>query len=124
MTGEVQKRFIDQKGIRRVEVAFQRQQLTGWINGLRQDGQVMIVAGLTRIGRRKSPVTFWDITLVTDRRIRRGTFGSVRELESAIRDYLAHHNEIPNRSSGLPMPTQSSKRSSVFVYELLTQDTS
>jgi transposase len=31
--------------------------------------------------------------LLTDRRIRRGTFGSVRELEAAIRDYLAHHNE-------------------------------
>lgn len=31
--------------------------------------------------------------LITERRIRRGTFGSVRELESAIRDYLAHHNE-------------------------------
>jgi len=30
--------------------------------------------------------------LLTDRRIRRGTFGSVRELEAAIRDYLAHHN--------------------------------
>jgi len=30
--------------------------------------------------------------LLTDRRIRRGTFGSVRELETAIRDYLAHHN--------------------------------
>ena len=29
--------------------------------------------------------------LLTNRRIRRGTFGSVRELESAIRDYLAHH---------------------------------
>jgi transposase len=33
--------------------------------------------------------------LLTDRRIRRGTFGSVRELESAIRDYLAHHNQDP-----------------------------
>jgi transposase len=33
--------------------------------------------------------------LITDRRIRRGTFGSVRELEAAIRDYLAHHNESP-----------------------------
>ena len=33
--------------------------------------------------------------LLTDRRIRRGTFGSVRELESAIRDYLAHHNHNP-----------------------------
>jgi transposase len=31
--------------------------------------------------------------LITDRRIRRGTFGSVHELEAAIRDYLAHHNE-------------------------------
>jgi len=31
--------------------------------------------------------------LLTERRIRRGTFGSVRELESAIRDYLAHHNQ-------------------------------
>lgn len=33
--------------------------------------------------------------LLTDRRIRRGTFGSVRELEAAIRDYLAQHNENP-----------------------------
>jgi transposase len=33
--------------------------------------------------------------LLTDRRIRRGTFGSVRELETAIRDYLAHHNQRP-----------------------------
>ena len=33
--------------------------------------------------------------LLTDRRIRRGTFGSVRELETAIRDYLAHHNQHP-----------------------------
>jgi transposase len=33
--------------------------------------------------------------LLADRRIRRGTFGSVRELESAIRAYLAHHNENP-----------------------------
>jgi transposase len=33
--------------------------------------------------------------LLTDRRIRRGTFDSVRELETAIRDYLAHHNHNP-----------------------------
>jgi transposase len=33
--------------------------------------------------------------LLTVRRIRRGTFGSVRELESAIRDYLAYHNQNP-----------------------------
>lgn len=31
--------------------------------------------------------------LLTDKRIRRGTFENVRQLESAIRDYLAHHNE-------------------------------
>jgi transposase len=31
--------------------------------------------------------------LLTERRIRRGTFGSVRELESAFRDYLSHHNQ-------------------------------
>jgi len=33
--------------------------------------------------------------LLTEKRIRRGTFGSVRELEAAIRAYLAHHNEAP-----------------------------
>ena len=33
--------------------------------------------------------------LLTDRRIRRGTFGSVRELEAAIRDYLPLHNQNP-----------------------------
>src|SRR5215471_3104074 len=33
--------------------------------------------------------------LLTERHIRRGTFGSVRELEAAIRDYLANHNEKP-----------------------------
>jgi transposase len=33
--------------------------------------------------------------LLTDRRIRRGTFGSIRELEAAIRDYLSHHNQSP-----------------------------
>ena len=31
--------------------------------------------------------------LLTDKRIRRGTFENVRQLESAIRDYVAHHNE-------------------------------
>jgi transposase len=33
--------------------------------------------------------------LLTEQRIRRGTFGSVRELETAIRDYLAQHNDNP-----------------------------
>ncbi len=33
--------------------------------------------------------------LLTDRRIRRGTFGSVRGLDSAIHDYLVQHNQNP-----------------------------
>ena len=32
---------------------------------------------------------------LTDKRIRRGTFGSVRQLITAIEDYLAQHNENP-----------------------------
>jgi len=37
------------------------------------------------------------------RRVRRGTFGSVRALESAIRDYLTYHNQNPSPSPALPM---------------------
>jgi len=33
--------------------------------------------------------------LITDERIRRGTFGSVKELERAIHDYIEHHNKNP-----------------------------
>ncbi len=32
---------------------------------------------------------------ITTKRIRRGSFGSVRELIEAIEDYIAHHNEDP-----------------------------
>ena len=32
---------------------------------------------------------------ITEKRIRRGAFRSVAELEKAILDYLAHHNENP-----------------------------
>jgi hypothetical protein len=32
---------------------------------------------------------------ITEKRIRRGTFRSVASLESAIRDYLEHHNASP-----------------------------
>ena len=32
---------------------------------------------------------------ITSRRIRRGSYSSVNELEAAIYDYLAHHNEKP-----------------------------
>ena len=32
---------------------------------------------------------------ITNRRIRRGVFRSVRELEAAIREYIVVHNETP-----------------------------
>jgi hypothetical protein len=32
---------------------------------------------------------------LTDKRIRRGSFGSVRELVAAIRQYVATHNQNP-----------------------------
>jgi hypothetical protein len=32
---------------------------------------------------------------ITNKRIRRGSFGSVPELIEAIEDYIAHHNEDP-----------------------------
>ena len=32
---------------------------------------------------------------ITSRRIRRGSYSSVDDLEAAIYDYLAHHNETP-----------------------------
>ncbi len=32
---------------------------------------------------------------ITTRRIRRGSYSSVNDLEAAIYDYLAHHNEAP-----------------------------
>src|SRR6185437_11247435 len=56
--------------------------------------------------------------LLTDRRIRRGTFGSVRELETAIRDYRTH---TPSPSPAPQTPTSSSKRSLPFVCELPTR---
>ena len=32
---------------------------------------------------------------ITDKRIRRGSFGSVPELIAAIKEYLAYHNQNP-----------------------------
>ena len=61
---------------------------------------------------------------ITRKRIRRGTFTSVANLEAAIHDYLASTTPTPNRSSGPRPPTSSSKKSPVFVCGLLTQDTS
>jgi len=37
---------------------------------------------------------------ITRRRIRRGTFTHVRELEQAIHDYLKQHNRNPNPFCG------------------------
>ena len=65
----------------------------------------------------------WFATL-TERQIRRGTHRSTVELEHAIRDYLDINNRDPSPSSGPRPQTKSSKASSDFVCELLTQDTS
>ena len=45
---------------------------------------------------------------ITGKRIRRGTFGSVAELEAAIHDYLDHHN-------GAPKPFVWTKKASVIL---------
>jgi hypothetical protein len=42
---------------------------------------------------------------ITQRRIRRGTFTHVRELEQAIQDYLQHHNENPKPFVWTATPT-------------------
>lgn len=63
------------------------------------------------------------VGLLTGRRIRSGTFSSVRELEAAIRDHLAHHPANPTPFAW-PAPIRFSRRSPSFVCELLTQDTS
>src|SRR6185437_14929402 len=57
--------------------------------------------------------------LLTDRRIRRGTFGSVRELETAIRDYRTHRNQ---NSKPFPCTADADsirKKIAPFVCELL-----
>jgi len=47
---------------------------------------------------------------ITTERLRRGVFTSVPELESAINEYVAHHNPIPRRSSGPEALATSCKR--------------
>ncbi len=49
---------------------------------------------------------------LTENRLRRGVFRSVEELIKAIGDYIDHHNDNPNPSSGPPRPPTSWKRSS------------
>jgi hypothetical protein len=48
---------------------------------------------------------------ITRKRIRRGAFKSVAELQAAIMDYLKNTMPIPNPSSGPSLPAKSSKRS-------------
>ena len=48
---------------------------------------------------------------LTRRRLQRGAFHSLVDLQAAINRYLTEHNQCPNRSSGPPTPTASSKRS-------------
>ena len=49
---------------------------------------------------------------MTERRIRRGSFKSVEELERAIEGYLGTHNENPRPSPGPKTPASSRPRSS------------
>src|SRR5579863_6949558 len=61
---------------------------------------------------------------ITRRRIRRGTFTHVRELEQAIHDYYSITTRTRNRLCGPQRRTRSSARFSTFVNELLRHDTS
>ena len=49
---------------------------------------------------------------ITTERLRGGVFTSVADLVAAIDDYIAHHNKIPNPSSGRKTPRTFSRRSS------------
>jgi len=44
---------------------------------------------------------------LTSKRIRRGSFGSVEDLEKAITEFLAAWNENPKPLSGLPLSNPS-----------------
>ena len=55
---------------------------------------------------------------LTDKRLRRGAFTSVAELTAAITTWAEHWNPTPNRSSGKPAPTTSSRRSNVAASAL------
>lgn len=61
---------------------------------------------------------------LTEKQIRRGAHRSVRELETAIKTYLAISNESPKPSPGPRAPTRFSLPSPAFVSGLQIQDTS
>jgi hypothetical protein len=48
---------------------------------------------------------------LTDKAIRRGVFGSVPALITAIEEYLDANNDDPKALCGLPPPSRSSRRS-------------
>ena len=50
---------------------------------------------------------------LTDRRLRRGAFTSVNDLQDAIKVWATHWNDDPSPSSGKPPLTTSSPRSAV-----------
>jgi hypothetical protein len=52
---------------------------------------------------------------LTRRRLRRGVFRSLVDLQAAINRYLAEHNQNPGHSSGRPTPTKLSRRSDVAI---------
>ena len=60
---------------------------------------------------------------LTGRRLKRGDFRSLVDLQAAINRYIAEHNEDPRPSSG-PSPTPSSPRSSAGIkrWRLSTSD--
>jgi len=52
---------------------------------------------------------------LTRRRLQRGVFHSLVDLQAAINRYLGEHNRKPNPLFGPPIPTASSKRSIVGI---------
>ena len=60
---------------------------------------------------------------ITEKRIRRGAFRSVKALEQAIMDYLDHHNKNPKPFVWTATADTILSRIAEFVNEFLIQDT-
>ena len=61
---------------------------------------------------------------ITERCVRRGSHTAIAQLENAMLDYLRKRNRDPNHLCGPQTPISSSAKSSGFLNESLTQDTS
>jgi len=59
---------------------------------------------------------------ITRKRIRRGTFHSVRELINAIRDYIRHHNSSPRPFQWVASASQIIRKVSKYKEILETGD--